>query len=88
MLKRTQIKLSVPPSTYIEIHARAIGLKVDDPNRQVDRVDADRDARQDHEYAWQEEDENEEDRVPLHRDPVLDEEGEDVREFWNCAGPA
>ena len=88
MLKRTQIKLLVPLSTYIEIHAGAIGLKVDDPNGQVDRVDADGDARQDHEYARQEEDEDEEDWVPLHRDPVLDEEGEDVREFWSCAGPA
>ena len=86
VLKRI-IDQTFSSSTYIEIHARAIGLKVDDPNRQVDRVDADWDARQDHEYARQEKDEDEKDWVPLHRDPVLDEKGEDVGEFWNCAGP-
>ena len=44
-------------------------------------------ASDDHEDAGEEEDEDEEDGAALHCDPVLDEKGEDVREFWNCAGP-
>ena len=58
------------------------------PHRKSCGLKADGEASDDHEDAWQEEDEDEEDRAPFHRDPVLDEEGEDVREFWNCAGPA
>ena len=75
-------------SAHVEVDASAVGLIVDDPDGQVNGVDANGDARQDHEYAWQEEDEDEEDWVPLHRDPVLDEEREDVRELWSRTSPA
>ena len=75
-------------SAHVEVDASAVGLIVDDPDGQVNGVDANGDAGEDHEDAGQEEDEDEEDRVPLHRDPVLDEEREDVREFWSVASPA
>ena len=74
--------------THIEVDSSAIGLIVDDSNWQVNRVDPDGDAGEDHEDAGQEEDEDEEDRVPLHCDPVLDEEGEDVWQFRSITGPA
>ena len=48
------------------------------PHRKSCGLKADGEASDDHEDAWQEEDEDEEDRAPFHRDPVLDEEGEDV----------
>ena len=64
--------------THIEVDSSAIGLIVDNSNWQVNRVDPDGDAGEDHEDAGQEEDEDEENWVPLHRDPVLDEEGKDV----------
>ena len=75
-------------SAHVEVDASAVGLIVDDPDGQVNGVDANGDASEDHEDAGQEEDEDEEHRVPLHRDPVLDEEREDVRELWSSAGPA
>ena len=48
------------------------------PHRKSCGLKADGEASDDHEDAWQEEDEDEEDGAALHRDPVLDEEGEDV----------
>ena len=74
-------------SAHVEVDASAVGLIVDDPDGQVNGVDANGDASEDHEDAGQEEDEDEENRVPLHRDPVLDEERKDVRELWSRTGP-
>ena len=45
---------------------------------QPNGLETNSEAGDDHEDAGEEEDEDEEDRAPFHRDPVLDEEGEDV----------
>ena len=51
-------------------------------------VEADGDAGEEHEDAGHKEDEDEEDGATLHRDPVLDEESQDVGEGGQARGRA
>ena len=66
---------------HIKVDAIAVGLIVEHADGQVDRVYPDGDAGEGRDDAGQEEDEEEEHRASLHRDPVLDDESKDVGDW-------